>query len=88
MGSIRASWASSARLGRVRGVLWVHFGKLEGVWETSRSNFWVSWEDLGRDLGSLGSFLGSHWKHFWQIFCQLEQYAKIAKNLGKPMVFH
>ena len=85
MGIVGASWA---RPGCALGAPWKVRGRLGDVLETSWSNFWVSWEDLGRDLGSLGSFLGSHWKHFWQIFCQLEQYAKIAKNLGKLMVFH
>ena len=47
-----------------------------------------SWEDLGGGLGSLGGILGPFWEHFWKIFSHFEQYAKIAKNLGKPIVFH
>ena len=51
-----------------------------------------SWGVLGVGLGgflaSLGSFLGDFWEHFLKIFCHLEQYAKIAKNLRKPIVFH
>ena len=61
MGSIRASWALSARLGRVRGVLWVHLGKSEGVWETS-------WRRLGSISGCLGRILEGIWgvlEAFW-----------------------
>ena len=87
-GSLGVSWALLARLGRVWGLLWVRPGVPEGVLEASWSHFGTSWEDLGGVLGSLGSFLGPFWEHFWRIFCHLEQYAKIAKNLGKPKVFH
>ena len=50
--------------------------------------FWASWADLGKDLGSLGGFPGAFWKHFWIIYWNLQQYAQIAKNLEKTMVFH
>ena len=50
--------------------------------------FWASWADLGQDLGSLGGFQGAFWKHFLIIYWNLYQYAQIAKNLGKTMVFH
>ena len=38
--------------------------------------------------GSLGGFLGAFWEHVWKIFCHLEHNAKIAKYLGRPIVFH
>ena len=50
-------------------------------WSVLRG-FWKGYRD------SLGSFLGAFWEHFWKIFRGLEQNVKIAKNLGKPMVFH
>ena len=95
LGSLGVSWALLARLGRVWGVPWVHPGVPDGVleaswghFEASWGHFGTSWEDLGGVLGSLGGFLGPFWEHFWRIFCHLDQYAKIAKNLRKPMVFH
>ena len=38
-------------------------------------------------MGGLGGVLGTFWEDFQRILCHLEQYVKIAKNLGKPMVF-
>ena len=88
MGSLGASWAVLACLGRVLGVYWVRLGASEGVLETSWGHLGTSWEDLGRVLESLGSFLAPFYNDFWTIFCNFEHYAKIAKNLGKQMVFH
>ena len=88
LGSLGMSWTVLAGLGRVLGVLWVRLGASEGVWEVSWSHLGASCADLGAVLGSLGSFLGPFWEHVRKIFCHFEQYAKIAKNLGKPMVFH
>ena len=95
MGSPDVSWAVLARLGRIWGVPWVHPGVPEGVSEASWSNFGLSWsyvktsrEDLGGVRGSLGSFLGAFGEHFCKIFCYLEQNVKIAKDIGKPTVFH
>ena len=93
--SLGVSWAALASLGHVWGVPWVHPGVPEGDSEASWSNFGASWsyfrtsqEDFGRVWGSLGSFLGPFWKHFWKIICHLEQNVEIAKSLRKPMVFH
>ena len=88
MGSLGASWAVLARLGRVLGVHWVRLGASEGVLEASWGHLGTSWVDLGGLLATLGGFLGQFWKHFLKIFCHLEQYAKKQKNLGKPLVFH
>ena len=47
---------------------------------------------LGRILEGFWVVLEAFWDHFGSIFGEfsnhLDQYAKIAKNLGKPMVFH
>ena len=43
--------------------------------------------DLGGAVAGLGRFPAAFWVLFCNIFCHLEQYGKIAKNLGKPMVF-
>ena len=51
----------------------------------------LSWGILGRSwrvLAWLGVFLGAFWVYFWKIFCHLEHYVEIAKNIEKPMVFH
>ena len=77
-----------AHLGYVWGVLRVRIGASGGVLEVSWGHLGTSWEGLGGVLGSLGGFVGAFYKLFSRIFCHLEQYAKIAKNLGKPMVFH
>ena len=89
------SWAALASLGHVWGVPWVHLGVPEGVLEASWANFegsWnyfgASWVDFRRGWRSLGSFLGPFWEYFWKIICHLKENVKIAKNLGKPMVFH
>ena len=42
---------------------------------------------LGRLLDRFGGVLEVFWEHFWKIFCYLEPNVKIAKNVGKPMVF-
>ena len=42
------------------------------------------WEDLGEVWDSLGGFLGA----FLEVFCDLEENAKIVINLRKSMVFH
>ena len=74
--------------GRAGNAFWVCLSasgvRLGGV----LGEFGVSRVGLGGFLASLGSFLGDFWEHFSKIFCHLEQYAKIAKNLGKTMVFH
>ena len=95
LGSLGGSWAVLAHLGRVLGVLWVRLGTSEGVLEASWGHFeapWghlgASWEDLGGLFESLGGFPGAFWEYFWKICCHFEQYAKIAKNIEKPMVFH
>ena len=56
---------------------------LEGVLGPS----WASLADLGEDLGSLGGPPGTFLKDFWIICCNLEQYVKIAKNIGKRRFF-
>ena len=45
-------------------------------------------ERLGRIWEGFGGVLEAFWEHFWKIFYHLEQKMKIAKNLGKSMVFH
>ena len=85
-------------LGGILGVLersWGHLGWnleiLEGFW-TLLGTFWAhhgaSWESLGSVLGGLGGFQRRLWKHFWRISVHLKQFMKIAKHLGKLMVFH
>ena len=49
---------------------------------------WASLADLGEDLGSLGGFPGAFRKHYWMICCNFKHHVKIAKKLGKTMVFH
>ena len=88
LGSLGVSWAVLARLGCVRDVLWVRLGASEGILEASWGHLGASWEDLGGVWVSLGSFLVPFWEYFWKIICHLKQNVKIAKNLGKPMVFH
>ena len=70
----------------------MHFGcvvvRLGCILEASWGHLGASWAGLGGFLASLGSFLGDLWEHFLRILCHLEQYAKVAKNIGKPMVFH
>ena len=85
MGSLGASWARSAP---VLGASWSVGGRLGGVLRRLGGVLGPSWEDLGEVRRSLGSFPVPFWEHVWKIFCHFEQYAKIAKNLGKPMVFH
>ena len=87
LGSLGASWAVLARLGRILGVHWVRLGASERVLEASWSHLGVSWGDFGRVLGALGGFLGGFFEYLWKIFCNFKQYAKIAKNLGKSIVF-
>ena len=76
------SWAFLARLGRVWGVLWVHFGASEGVWEASWGHLWASWEDLGKVLVSLGAFLRPFWKHFRRIWGVLGRLGQSWRVLG------
>ena len=82
------SWVVLARLGRICSVLWLCLGAPESVLEVSWGHLGASWEDLGRVLGSLGGSLAAFWMLFPRILCFLEQNLKIAKNLGKPVVFH
>ena len=49
---------------------------------------WASLADLGEDLGSPGGPPPSSSKDFCIFVCHIEQYVKIAKNIGKTMVFH
>ena len=81
MGSLGVSWTRiSGVLGCVlecQRVSWSHFG---GRW----CHFRMFWKDLGEVWESLGGFLGA----FLEVFCDLEENAKMVKNLGKPMVFH
>ena len=85
LGCLGQSWCvlgvSGMRLGCV-------LERLESVLEVSWGHLGASWEDLGGVLASLGGFLGAFWEYFRKFLCHLEQYGKIAKNLGKPMVFH
>ena len=62
LGSLGASWAVVARLGRVLGVHLVHLGASEGVLEASWGHLGASGGDLGRVLGSLGGFLEASWE--------------------------
>ena len=82
------SWAVFASLGRVWGVVWARLGASESDKEASWGYLGASWEDLGVVLGNLGGFLRPFQEHFCKICCNIELYAKISKNLGKPMVFH
>ena len=85
LGCLGQSWCvlgvSGMRLGCV-------LERLESVLEVSWGHLGASWEDLGGVLASLGGFLGAFWEYFRKFLCHLEQYAKVAKNLEKPMVFH
>ena len=85
---LEAFWASWRGLGGILGGTW---SILEGFWSLV-GVFWAhhgaSWESLGSVLGGLGGFQRPCWKHFWRISVHLKQFMKIAKNLGKPMVFH
>ena len=85
---LEAFWASWRGLGGILGGTW---NILEGFWslfDTFFANHGASWESLGKVLGGLGAFQGRFWKHSWRISVHLKQFMKIAKNLGKPMVFH
>ena len=88
LGSLGVSWAVLARLGRVLDVHWERLGASEAILEASWGHLGASRVDIGRVLGGLGSFLGGFWEYFWVIFCNFKQYAKIAKTIEKPMVFH
>ena len=46
LGSLGASWAVLARLGRVLGVLWVRLGASEDVLEASWGHLGASWGTL------------------------------------------
>ena len=82
------SGAILVRPGRVWNASWLRLRasgeRLGGVLGPSWSVFGGSW----RVLASLGGFLGAFWEYFRKFLCHLEQYGKIAKNLGKSMVFH
>ena len=73
-------------------MLRTHFGRvlvrLRCVLEASWGHLGVSGAALGGFSAGLGSLLGDFWEHFLKIFFHLEQHAKIAKNIGKLMVFH
>ena len=77
-----------ARLGCILGCQEVSLRWLGVALEASWGHLKTFCEDLGRVLASLDSLLGFIWEHVWTIFCHLKLYAKIGKNLGKPMVFH
>ena len=83
-----AFWASWRSLVVILSGTW---SILEGFWNLL-GTFWAhhgaSWESLGSVLGGLGGFQRRFWKHSWRISVHLKQFMKIAKNLGKPMVFH
>ena len=91
---LEAFWASWRGLGGILGGTWSILGGtwsiLGGTWGILVT-FWghlgASWESLGRVLGGLGGFQRPCWKHSWRISVHLKQFMKIAKNLGKPMVF-
>ncbi len=81
LGCLEQSWC----------VLGVSGMRLGCVLERLESILEVSWGHLGH----LETFLEGSWRVLeasWElsggILCHLEQYAKIAKNLGKPLVFH
>ena len=80
MGSIGASWALSAHLGRVRGVLWVHLGKSEGVWETSWRRLGAISGCLGRILGGIWGVLEAFWGHTGSIF---DRFSVSLSNMRK-----
>ena len=61
--------------------------RLRCVLEVSWGHLGVSGVALGGFLAGLGSFLGDFWEHFLKIFCHLEQYAKIAKNIENLRFF-
>ena len=52
--------------------------------KTPREAQRTSWDHLGASWRLLGRLLGQ----FFIFFCNFEQYAKIAKNNEKQMVFH
>ena len=65
------------------------------VWNASWLRLKASGEHLGGVLGRLEAFLEGFWRVLeasWElcgsIFCHFGQHAKIAKNLGKTMIFH
>ena len=85
LGCLGLSWCISGVSGARLGYVLKRQGcVLEGSW----SHLGASWQGLGGILGSLGGFLGAFWEHFRRIFCHLDEYVKIAKNVGKPIVFH
>ena len=81
MGVLERSW----------GHLGWNLGRLGRVLEPLGDILGPSWSVLGgswRVLGGLGGFQKLSGKLFLRIFLFLKQFMEIAKNLGKPMVFH
>ena len=74
---LEAFWSSWGILGGILGGTW---GILEGFWSVLGG----SWGVLGRPWRLPGTIL----EVFSKDFLLLKQYMKIAKNIGKPMVFH
>ena len=71
------SWGSWGHLGEVLEPL----GDVLGPYRVVLGG---SWAVLGRSWRLSRTIL----EDFWMIFAFLKQLTKIAKNLGKPMVFH
>ena len=94
-GNLGASWTllevfgeAWRGLGGILGGIW---SILEGFWkflDAFCGNLSASWELVGGFLEGLEGFQRTFWKHFWMMFAFLEQYVKIARNLGNPSVFH
>ena len=86
-----ASGVVLVRLGRAGNASWVRLRasglRRRAVVEVSWNHLGVSWEDPEGVL-AFGSFLEGFWEYFGKFLCHLEQYAKIAKKLEKPLVFH
>ena len=76
------------RPGCTRNAFWVLLRASEVCLGGVLGPFWASWADLGEDLGSLGGPPRSSSKDFCIFICDIEQYVKIAKNIGKAMVLH
>ena len=91
VGVWKGHWSAFGRLDvswMCLGHSWAHLGASGRVLEPSWGHLGAYRERLRRVMGSLGGVLGTFWEDFQRIFCHLEQHVKIAKNLGKPMVFH
>ena len=81
LGCLEQSWCvlgvSGMRLGCV-------LERLESILEVS----WAILERLEVFLEGFWRVLEASWELSGSILCHFGQYAKIAKNLGKTMVFH